>query len=204
MNWFKIGKGVCQGCILSSCLYSFYSEHILSPLDCKKIQPVNPKGNQSWVFIGRTNIEAETLVRWPPDAKKWFTGKDPDAGKDWRWEEKGTTEDEMVGCPSLNGHEFESTPGVGDGQGGLVCCSPWGSKESDMTEWLNYNNKETKELYTENYKTLMKEIKDDINRWRDIPCFWVGRINIVTMTIQLPSTDSVQSLSNYQWQFSQN
>ena len=169
------------------------------------LQPVHPKGNQSWVFIGRTDVEAESPILWLPDAKRWLIWKDPDAGKDWGQEEKGMTEEEMVGWHyQLNGHEFESTPGVGDGQGGLVCCSPWGSKESDMTEWLNYNNKETKELYTENYKTLMKEIKDDRNRWRDIPCFWVGRINIVTMTIQMQSTDSVQSLSNYQWQFSQN
>ena len=78
-----------------------------SPLDCKEIQLVHPKGNQSWVFIGRTDVEAETLVLWPPDVKSWLIGKDPDAGKDWRWEEKGTTEDEMVGWHHwLNGHEF--------------------------------------------------------------------------------------------------
>ena len=106
-----------------------------SPLDCKEIQPVHPKGNQSWIFIGRTDVEAETPILWPPDAKSWFIWKDPDAGKDWRREEKGTTEDELVGLHHwLNGHEFKWTPGVGDGQGGLACCSPWGRKESDTTK----------------------------------------------------------------------
>ena len=110
-----------------------------SPLDCKEIQPVHPKGNQSWIFIGRTGVEAETLILWPPDAKNWLTGIDPDAGKDWRQEKKGMTEDEMVGWYHwLHGHEFEQALGVGDGQGSLVCCSPWGHKESDTTEWLNW------------------------------------------------------------------
>ena len=105
-----------------------------SPLDCKEIQPVHPKGNQSWIFIGRTDTEAETPILWPPDVKNWLTGKDPDAGKDWRQEEKGTTEDEMVGWHyQLDGHEFEQAPGVGDGKGSLACCSPWGCQVSDMT-----------------------------------------------------------------------
>ena len=104
-----------------------------------EIQPVHPKGNQSWIFIGRTDVEAETPILWPPDAKTWLIGKDPDAGKDWRREEKGMTEDEMVGWHHwLNEHEFEWTPGVGDGQGGLVCCNSWGLKESDTTERLNW------------------------------------------------------------------
>ena len=110
-----------------------------SPLDCKGIPPVHPKGDQSWVFIGRTDAEAETAILWPPDGKNWVIGKDPDAGKDWRWKEKGTTEDEMVGWHHrLNGHEFEQAPGVGDGQGGLACCSPWGCKEPGTTEPLNW------------------------------------------------------------------
>ena len=108
-------------------------------LDIKEIKPVYPKWNQAWVFIGRTDAEAETPILWPPDAKYWLTRKGPDAWKDWRQEEKGTIEDEMVGWPHrLNGHEFERAPGVGDGQGSLVCCSPWGHKESDMTEQLNW------------------------------------------------------------------
>ena len=100
---------------------------------------MHPKGNQSWVFIGRTDVEAETPILWPPDAKSWLIGKDPDAGKDWGQEEKGTTEDKMVGWHHrLNGHGFGWTPGVGDGQGGLGCCGSWGCKESDMTEQLNW------------------------------------------------------------------
>ena len=110
-----------------------------SPLDCKVIQPVNPKGNRSWIFIGRTHAEAETRILWPPDVKYWLTGKDPDPGKDWRREEKGTTEDEMAGWHhQLNGHESEWTPGVGDGWEGLACCNSWGRKESDTTEQLNW------------------------------------------------------------------
>ena len=113
-----------------------------SPLDCKEIQPVHPKGNQSWVFIGKTDAEAEAPILWPPNAKSQLTRKDPDAGKDWRQEEKEMTEDEMVGWHhQLNGHEFEQAPGDGEGQGSLECCSPWGHKESDATEQLN-NNKE--------------------------------------------------------------
>ena len=122
------------------CFWTVVLEKTLeSPLDCKEIQPVHPKGNQSWMFIGRTDIEAETPMLWPPDAENWLTGKEPDAGKDWRQEEKGTTEDEMVEWHhQLNGHEFEWTTGVGQGQGGLAFCSPWGCKELDMTERLNW------------------------------------------------------------------
>ena len=110
-----------------------------SPLDCKEIQPVHPKGDQSWLFIGKTDFEALTPILWPPDAKSWLIWKDPDAGKDWGHEEKGTTEDETVGWHHrLNGHEFGWTPGVGDGQGGLACCSSWGHKESETTERLNW------------------------------------------------------------------
>ena len=120
------------------CFWTAVLEKTLeSPLDCKEIQPVPPKGDQSWVFIGGT--DAEVPIFWPPDAKNWLIGKDADAGKDWRQEEKGTTEDEMIGCHHrLNGHEFEQTLGVGDGQGSLVSCSLWGCKESDTTEWLNW------------------------------------------------------------------
>ena len=113
-----------------------------SPLDCKEIQPVHPKRDQSWVFIGRTGVETETPILWPPDVKNWFTGKDPDAEKDWRQEEKRMTEDEMVGWHHwLKGNEFEQAPGVDDGQGSMLCCSPWGHKESDTTKWLNSNVK---------------------------------------------------------------
>ena len=121
------------------CFWTVVLEILESPLDCKEIQLVHPKGNQSWIFIGRTDANAEVPIVWPPVVKSWFIGKDPDAGKDWRQEEKGTTEDEMVGWQhQLDGHEFEQAPGVGDGQGSLVCCIPWGHKESDKTEQLNW------------------------------------------------------------------
>ena len=122
------------------CFWSVLLEKTLeSPLDCKKIQPVNPKGNQSWIFIEKTDAEAETPILWPPDTKNWLIWKDPDAGKDWRQEEKGTTDDEMVGWRHrLDGYEFEQARGVGDVQGCLACCSPWCHKELDMTERLNW------------------------------------------------------------------
>ena len=105
-----------------------------SPLDWKEIHPVNPKVNWSWIFTGSTDAEAETPILWPPDVKHWFIGKDPDAGKDWR-QEKGVTEDEMVGW-----HHWLDAQAlvVGDGQGSLACCSPWGHKELDMTEQPNW------------------------------------------------------------------
>ena len=117
------------------CFWTVVLEKTLeSPLDCKGIHPVHPKGNKSWIFIGRTDVETETPVLWLPDAKSWLIGKESDAGKDWRWEEKGTTEEEMAGWHHrLAGREFEWTAGVGDGQGGLTCCSPWDYKGSDMT-----------------------------------------------------------------------
>ena len=112
-----------------------------SPLDCQDIKPVHPKGNQSWIFIGRTDAEAEAPILWPLNMKSQLTGKVPDAGKDWRREEKGTTEDETVGWHHrLNGYEFEQALGDGEGQGSLACCRPWGCKESDTTEQLNNNN----------------------------------------------------------------
>ena len=107
-----------------------------------EIKLVNPKGNQCWIFIGRTDAEAEAPVLWPPDVKSQLSGRDPDAGKDWRPEEKGTTEDEMARWHHrLKGHEFEQATGDSEGQGGLVCCSPWGPQESDTTQWLNNSNK---------------------------------------------------------------
>ena len=140
-----------EGWVLKNwCFWTVVLEKTLeSPLDCKEIQPVHPKGDQSWMFIGRTDVEAETPILWPPDVKNWLTWKDPDAGKDWGQEEKGTTGDEMVGWHHwLDGHESEQALGVGDGQGSLVYCSPWGHKESDTTErlkwtelnWTEYDN----------------------------------------------------------------
>ena len=127
------------------CFWTVVLEKTLeSPLDFKEIQPVHPKGDQSWVFIERTDAEAETPILWPPDAKSWLIWKDCDVGKDWRREEKGTTEDEMVGWHHwLNGHKFGWTLGVGDGQRGLESCDPRGHKESDTTEQLNWTENKT-------------------------------------------------------------
>ena len=121
------------------CFWTVVLEKTLeSPLDCKEIKPVHPKGNQPWIFIGRTDVEAAALVLWPPDAKSQLIRKNSNAGKDWRQEEKGTTEGKMVGWHHwLHRHEFEQTPGDGEGDG----CSPWGCKESNMTERLNNSNK---------------------------------------------------------------
>ena len=120
------------------CFWTVVLEKTLeSPLDCKEIKEVNPKENQSWLFIGRTDANAEAPILWPPDAKNWLIGKDPNAEKDWRQEEKGTTEDEIVEWHyRLNGHEFEQALRVGDGQGSLACCS---HKELDTTEWLKWS-----------------------------------------------------------------
>ena len=134
-NW-TIQKAECQRRIDAFKLW--YWRRLENPLDCK-IKRVNPKGNQSWIFIGRTDAETETPIFWPPDVKSRLTGKDPDAGKDWRQEEKGRTEDKMVAWhPWLDGHEFEQAPGIGDGQGSLACCSPCGRKESHPAERLNW------------------------------------------------------------------
>ena len=122
------------------CFWTVLLEKTLeSPLDYKEIQPVHPKGNQFWMFIRRTDSEAETPILWLPDVKNWLISKEPEAGKDWGGEEKRMTEDEMVGWHHpLNGHKFEEALGVGDAQGSLACCSPWHCKESDRTEQLNW------------------------------------------------------------------
>ena len=122
------------------CFWTVVLEKTLkSPLDYKEIQPVHSKGNRSWIFIGGTDAEAETPILWLPDVKKWLLGKDPDAGKDWRQEEKGVTEGEMVEWHHrLDRNEFEQAPVVGDGQGGLVCCSPWVTKcWTQLSDWTD-------------------------------------------------------------------
>ena len=126
------------------CFWTVVLEKTLeSLLDCKEIKPAHPKGNQFWVFIGRTDAEAEIPILWPPDVKNWLIGKDSDAGKDWR-QEKGPTEEEMVGWHHwLDGYEFEQAPGVGDGHRSLVCYSPWGRKELNTTEQLNWTECES-------------------------------------------------------------
>ena len=125
----------------NSCFWTVMFEKTLeSPLDCKEIQPVHPKRDQSWVFIGRTDAKAETPILWPPYAKSWLIGKDPDAVRDWGQEEMGTTEDEVAGWHHwLDGHEFGLSPGDGDGQGGLACCDSWGCKDwATELNWTLY------------------------------------------------------------------
>ena len=119
-----------------------------SSLDCKEIKPFNPNGSQFWIFIGRTDVEAEAPILWLPDENNWLIGKDPDVGKGWRHEEKGMTEDKMVVWHHwINGHELEQAPENSEGQGSLACCSPWGQKELDTTQGLNNNNRLLEHLY---------------------------------------------------------
>ena len=173
------------------CFWTVVLEKTLeSPLDCKEIQPVLPKGDQSWVFIGRTDVEAETPILWPPHAKSWLTGKAPDAGKDWR-QEKGTTEDEMIGWHhQLNGQ----TLAVGDGQRGLACCGSWGCKESDTTERLNWTELR---LETVNILANLRVISIGKQLWAQnkwwvsyltFPAvFWLHRIKSATLLLFQPS-----------------
>ena len=146
------------------CFWTVVLEKTLeSPLNCKEIQTVHSKGDQSWVFIWRTDAKAEIPILWPPDAKSWLIGKDPGAGRDWGQEEKGTTEDEMVGWHHwLDGHEFEWTPGVGDGQGGLECCNSWGQKS-----WTRLSN--WTELKQDIIKNLMGQQWD---QKRKLKIYW--------------------------------
>ena len=166
----------------NECFWTVVLEKTLeSPLDYKEIQPVYPKGNQSWIFIGRTDAEAENPILWPPGVKNWLIWKDPDAGKDWRREEKGMTEDEMVGWHHwLNRHEFEQAPGVGDRQGSLACCSPWSQKESDITKRLNW--------------TFFKS-----NKWNSSFVFYILYYLRVRLSFLIYSTTFWPSLSDLIW-----
>ena len=151
------------------CFWTVVLEKTRDSLDCKEIQPVYPKGNQSWIFIGRTDAKAETPILLPPDAKSWLIGKDSDAGRDWGQEVKGTTEDEMAGWHHwFNGRDSVWTPGVDDGQGGLACCNSWGRKELDMTERLNWTELNSKEWIKAWKVTIIKykieyDAKEPIN-----------------------------------------
>ena len=158
------------------CFWTVVLERTLeSPLDFKEIQQVHPKGDQSWVFIGRTDAEAETPVLWPPHAKSWLIGKDSDAGRDWGQEEKGTTEDKMVGWHHpLNGHGFGRTQWVGGGQGGLVCCSSWGRKELDTTEWTELNW-----TMTASAAVIVVDFYGGFKRW----FYWIPQNNKMTQIL---------------------
>ena len=151
-----------------------------SPLDCKEIQPVHPKANQSWIFVGRTDAETETPILWPPDMKNWLTGKYPDTGKAWRWEEKGMTKDEMFGSYHwLDGHKFylDISLGFGDGQGSLACCSPWGHKELDTTEWLNWWRKHLLQL-SEELRTA-RSLKEILSKWMTLLVVFITNFYLV-------------------------
>ena len=176
------------------CFWTVVLEKTLeNPLDCKDIKLVNPKGNQPWIFIGRTDAEAVAPILWPPDVKNRLIEKDPDAEKDWGQEKKGVTEDEIVGWHHwLDRHEFEQTPGAGEGQGSLACCYPWGCKDSNMTEQLkNNNNRDYQKQKPVQIKvnkvdtTLVRLIKKtfQINKIQD---FFKGgtHINVTTRGIQ--------------------
>ena len=173
------------------CFWTVVLEKTLeSPLDSKEIKPVHSKGNQSWIFIGRTDAEAETPILWPPDAKNWLIWKDRDAGKDWRQVEKGMTEDEMVGWHHrLERHEFEQTQGDGEEQGSLTCCSPRGHKESDTTEQLNWTectqNQTVSGFFIDSEKLILKffskhflESKTTSEDWQyTIPEFYLATVS---------------------------
>ena len=160
-----------------------------SPLDCKEIQPVSPKGNQLWILTGRTDAEAEAPILWPPDVKSRLSGKDLDAGEDWGQEEKEVTQDEMVGWHHwFNGHEFEQTLGVGEGQRSLVCCSPWGHKESDTTEWLNKNNTSTELKQT-------KKLPGPENLWEKAKTpQWTMHVLLISMVPRFNRLKPLQSV----------
>ena len=173
-----------------------------SPLDCKEIKPVHSKGNQSWIFIRRTDAEAETPILWLPDAKNWLIGKDPDSGKDWRQEEKGMTEGEMVGWHYwLNGHEFEQAPRVGEGQGSLACCSLRGHKELNTTERLNWTKRgllqgymrqalASKRMSPENPRTSSQGCTTELTvTWNNglAPTWWVPCGLSLSLSVRLPS-----------------
>ena len=131
------------------CFWTVVLEKTLeSPMDCKEIQPVHSEGDQPWDFFGRNDAKAETPVLWPPHAQSWLIGKDSDAGRDWEQEKKGTTKDEMAGWHhQLSGHRFGWTPGVGDGQGSLVCCGSWSHRESDTTKRLNWTEVKYRRIF---------------------------------------------------------
>ena len=173
------------------------------PLDLKEIQSVHPKGDQSWGFIGKTDVEAETPILWLPVAKSWLIWKDPDAGKYWGQEEKGMTEDEMVEWHHwLNGYEFRWTPGVGNGQGGLACYGSWGHKESDTTEQLNWTELN---MIWENLSTLYKLNSFNNSRWRWIKWCLQGQNNRSLQTSKKQPNSWLMlktdlSLNNCRWQ----
>ena len=180
----------------SWCFWTAVLEKISeSSLDCKESKPVNPKGNQPWIFTGRTNAEADAPILWSPDAKSQLTGKDPNARKDWRQEENEVTEDEMVGWHHwLDGHEFEQAPGDGEGQGSLACCSSWGNKESDMIEWLNKNEKQLSRKFSYKLNYCLVKVSLCFKNWYllfNFFFFWrVGLCSFLLVVWCIPMVNS--------------
>ena len=179
-------------------LFFFNLLLLIRVLDCKEIKPVHPKGNQSWIFTGRTDAKAETPILWPPDAKNWLIGRDPDAGKDWGQEEKGTTEDEMVGWHHwLDGYEFEQAPGVGDGRQSLVWYIPWGWKELDIN-WTDSRltilwSRQVQSEGTQSYiyvspflHELLRSSSHCISL--DFVCLMIMMMTVLSFFILIPST----------------
>ena len=171
------------------CFWTVLEKTLESPLDCK-IKPVNPKGNQPWIFTGRTDAKGEGSILWPPDEKSWLIGKDSDAGKDRRQGQKGTTEDEMVGWHHwLNGYEFELCLGDGEGQGRLVCCSPWGLKELDVAERLNNTN------LLKTSKLNLKHLKEP-GFGQDVSCLFNLMVNNLFIHLGTRSQNKMASYSS--------
>ena len=172
------------------CFWPVVLKTLESPLDCKEVQPVHPKGDQSWVFIGRTDVKAETPVLWPPHVKSWLIGKDPDAGRDWGQEEKGTTEDEMAGWHHrIDGREFEWTLGVGDGQGGLACCNSWGRRVGH--DWATELN------WTEPYPRWQYSSVESSRQQLSSPCKQVIFLNSVFCVQFLTKVKDNEQRPNY-------
>ena len=184
------------------CFWTVVLEKTLeSPLDCKEIQPVHLEGDQSWIFIRRTDAEAPIL--WPPDVKNWLSGKDPEAGKDWRQEEKGMTEDQMIGWHHrLNGPKPKQALGAGDGQRSLVCCSPWYCKESETKEQLTWTALEF--VFSSHWRTSLHHhhslascsSPEQINKlkslaWKTLPCGFPGNAVVTTHTSSAGGTGSI-------------
>ena len=176
------------------CFWTVVLETTLeSPLDCKEMQPVHPKGDQFWVFIGGTDVEAETPILWPPDVKSWLIWKDPDAGKDWRQEEKRTTEDGMAGWRyRLDECGSGWTMGVGDGQGGLACCGSWGRKESDATEQLNW---------TDTVKGFGRVNKAEVDGFLELSFLMIQRKLAIWPLVPLPFLNPVWTSGSSQFMY---
>jgi len=190
----------------NQCFWTVVLEKTLkSPLDCKEIQPVNPKRNQPWIFIGMTDANAKVPILWLPDMKNYLIRKDPNAEKDWRQEEKGTIEDEVVGWHQwLDRHEFYQVLGAGDGQGSLVYCNPYGHKESDMTEQLNWNEHslnrivdETEKIFPPWHPLAFSTIQWMLAMWSLVPLPFLSSLDIWVFLVHIILKPSKRDFKHY-------